>query len=273
MTSVRLAFRACIRLSVLIAPVSRQTGLLSESRAGVIVMNDKYLTAELAPAAATLAGLLASVAAGRLGGSGAVVGVADLPEDPLSRRASRRDKGLRRQDRPPGGRARFPSRLFVREILMFALRSPVRCRPWLPALFAGFIASLMLATLHAQKMATGPGLPALRLLLVQPCGGQQGALRKKSSSPAKNWTNRKPCTSISPCSGRCLAQPWPPRSNREKKAKQAVAANSYRFKVTLPARATRYSRRAHRHQVRHQQSVLSWSATARSSSKKSPTTM
>ncbi len=46
---------------------------------------------------------------GRCAGSarrGAVVGV-DLPEDPLSRRASRRQGGLRRQDRPPGGRARL----------------------------------------------------------------------------------------------------------------------------------------------------------------------
>ena len=69
-------------------------------------MNDKYRTAELAPAAATLADRPASVAAGRLAAPGAVVGV-DLPEDPLSRRASRRQGGLRHQDQPPGGRARL----------------------------------------------------------------------------------------------------------------------------------------------------------------------
>ena len=66
-------------------------------------MNDKYRTAELTPAAATLAGRPASVAAGR---PGAPVG-ADLPEDPLSRRASRRQGGLRHQHQPPGGRARL----------------------------------------------------------------------------------------------------------------------------------------------------------------------
>ena len=69
-------------------------------------MNDKYRTAELAPAAATLAGRPASVAAGRPAAPGAVVGV-DLPGDPLSRRASRRQGGLRHQDQPPGGRARL----------------------------------------------------------------------------------------------------------------------------------------------------------------------
>jgi MFS family permease len=66
-------------------------------------MNDKYRTAGLA---ATLAGRPASVAAGRLGAPGAVVGV-DLPEDPLSRRASRRAGGLRHRDQPPGGGARL----------------------------------------------------------------------------------------------------------------------------------------------------------------------
>jgi MFS family permease len=94
--------------------MSRQTGLLSEYGPGVIVMNQEWGTAELAPITATLVGQStgtrarrpAVTAAGRLGAPGAVVGV-DLPEDPLSRRASRRQGGLRRQDQPPGGRVRL----------------------------------------------------------------------------------------------------------------------------------------------------------------------
>jgi MFS family permease len=94
--------------------ISRQTGLLSEYGPGVIVMNQEWGTAELAPITATLVGQStgtrarrpAVTAAGRLGAPGAVVGV-DLPEDPLSRRASRRQGGLRHQDQPPGGRARL----------------------------------------------------------------------------------------------------------------------------------------------------------------------
>jgi MFS family permease len=94
--------------------MSRQTGLLSEYGPGVIVMNQEWGTAELAPITATLVGQStgtraprpAVTAAGRLGSPGAVVGV-DLPEDPLSRRARRRQGGLRHQDKPPGGRARL----------------------------------------------------------------------------------------------------------------------------------------------------------------------
>ena len=74
-------------------------------------MNQEWGTAELAPITATLVGQstgtrarrAAVTAAGRLGAPGAT-GV-DLPEDPLSRRASRRRGGLRHQDQPPGGRA------------------------------------------------------------------------------------------------------------------------------------------------------------------------
>jgi len=77
-------------------------------------MNQEWGTAELAPITATLVGQStgtraprpAVTAAGRLGAPGAVVGV-DLPEDPLSRRASRRTGGLSRQDQPRGGRARL----------------------------------------------------------------------------------------------------------------------------------------------------------------------
>jgi len=77
-------------------------------------MNQEWGTAELAPVTATPVGQSAgtrarrpaSVAAGRVGAPDAVVGV-DLPEDPLSRRASRRQGGLRHQDQPPGGRARL----------------------------------------------------------------------------------------------------------------------------------------------------------------------
>jgi MFS family permease len=77
-------------------------------------MNQEWGTAELAPVTATLVGQStgtrarrpAVTAAGRLGAPGAEVGV-DLPEDPLSRRASRRPGGLRHQDKPPGGRARL----------------------------------------------------------------------------------------------------------------------------------------------------------------------
>jgi MFS family permease len=77
-------------------------------------MNQEWGTAELAPVTATLVGQStgtrarrpAVTAAGRLGAPGAEVGV-DLPEDPLSRRASRRPGGLRHQDQPPGGRARL----------------------------------------------------------------------------------------------------------------------------------------------------------------------
>jgi MFS family permease len=75
-------------------------------------MNQAWGTAGLAPITATLVGQAtgtrarrpAVTAAGRLGAPGAAVGV-DLPEDPLSRLASRRRGGLRHQDRPPGGRA------------------------------------------------------------------------------------------------------------------------------------------------------------------------
>jgi MFS family permease len=77
-------------------------------------MNQEWGTAELAPVTATLVGQStgtrarrpAVTAAGRLGAPDAEVGV-DLPEDPLSRRASRRPGGLRHQDQPPGGRARL----------------------------------------------------------------------------------------------------------------------------------------------------------------------
>jgi MFS family permease len=77
-------------------------------------MNQEWGTAELAPITATLVGQStgtrarrpAVTAAGRLGAPGAAVGV-DLPEDPLSRRASRRQGGLRHQDQRPGGRARL----------------------------------------------------------------------------------------------------------------------------------------------------------------------
>jgi MFS family permease len=77
-------------------------------------MNQEWGTAELAPVTATLVGQStgtrarrpAVTAAGRLGAPGAEVGV-DLPEDPLSRRASCRPGGLRHQDKPPGGRARL----------------------------------------------------------------------------------------------------------------------------------------------------------------------
>jgi MFS family permease len=77
-------------------------------------MNQEWGTAGPVPITATLVGQStgtrarrpAVTAAGRLGAPGAVVGV-DLPEDPLSRRASRRQGGLRHQDRPPGGRARL----------------------------------------------------------------------------------------------------------------------------------------------------------------------
>jgi MFS family permease len=94
--------------------ISRQTGLLSEYRPGAIVMNQEWGTAELAPVTATPVGQSAGTrarrpavtAAGRLAAPGAVVGV-DLPDDPLSRRASRRQGGLRHQDQPPGGRARL----------------------------------------------------------------------------------------------------------------------------------------------------------------------
>jgi MFS family permease len=77
-------------------------------------MNQEWGTAELAPVTATLVGQStgtrarrpAVAAAGRLGAPGAAVGV-DLPEDPLSRRASRRQGGLRHQDQLRGGRARL----------------------------------------------------------------------------------------------------------------------------------------------------------------------
>jgi MFS family permease len=77
-------------------------------------MNQEWGTAELAPITATLVGQStgtrarrpAVTAAGRLGAPGAAVGV-DLPEDPLSRRASRRPGRLRHQDQPQGGRARL----------------------------------------------------------------------------------------------------------------------------------------------------------------------
>ena len=77
-------------------------------------MNQEWGTAELAPVTATPVGQSAGArarrpavtTAGRRGAPGAAAGV-DLPEDPLSRRASRRPGGLRHQDQPQGGRARL----------------------------------------------------------------------------------------------------------------------------------------------------------------------
>jgi MFS family permease len=90
-------------------------------------MNQDRGTTELAPPTGTRAGRRAAGAgagrrgaagagagrrgaagagAGRRGAAGAGAGL-DLPEDPLSRRASRRPGGLRRQGQPGGGRARL----------------------------------------------------------------------------------------------------------------------------------------------------------------------
>jgi len=65
-------------------------------------MNQDRGTTELAP----LTGTRAAAGGGRRGAPGAGAGL-DLPEDPLSRRASRRAGGLRRQGQPGGGRARL----------------------------------------------------------------------------------------------------------------------------------------------------------------------
>jgi Major Facilitator Superfamily len=86
--------------------MDRQTGLPSAYGPGVIVMNQDSGAAELAPATATRAGQRAATPAGRHGAPGTAVAL-DLPEDPLSRRASRRPGGLRRQGQPGGGRARL----------------------------------------------------------------------------------------------------------------------------------------------------------------------
>jgi len=69
-------------------------------------MNQDSGAAELAPATAARAGRRAATGADRRGAPGAAVAL-DLPEDPLSRRASRRPGGLRRQGQPGGGRARL----------------------------------------------------------------------------------------------------------------------------------------------------------------------
>jgi MFS family permease len=68
-------------------------------------MNQDRATTELAPLTGTRAGWRAAAGAGRRGAAAAGAGL-DLPEDPLSRRASRRAGGLRRQGQP-GGRARL----------------------------------------------------------------------------------------------------------------------------------------------------------------------
>src|SRR5712664_42511 len=71
--------------------MDRQTGLPNERGAGVI-MNQDCGTAELVPAAVKVTETPATPGAGV---------ALDLPEDPFSRRASRR------QARPGGGRARL----------------------------------------------------------------------------------------------------------------------------------------------------------------------
>src|ERR1700744_4647768 len=97
--------------------MDRQTGLPNKYGPGVIAMNQDRGTAELAPVTATLAGQPA--AAGPAAATGPAAGpaarrgtpragsVLDLPEDPLSRRAVRRQGGLRRPGQQHGGRGRL----------------------------------------------------------------------------------------------------------------------------------------------------------------------
>src|ERR1700744_5505834 len=101
--------------------MDRQTGLRNKYGPGVIAMNQDRGTAELAPVTATLAGQPAAAgpaaATGPTAGPAAVAAVRrgtpragsvlDLPEDPLSRRAVRRQGGLRRPGQQHGGRGRL----------------------------------------------------------------------------------------------------------------------------------------------------------------------
>src|ERR1700743_230152 len=101
--------------------MDRQTGLPNKYGPGVIAMNQDRGTAELAPLTATLAAQPA--AAGPAAATGPTAGpaaaaavrrgapragsVLDLPEDPLSRRAVRRQGGLGRPGQQHGGRGRL----------------------------------------------------------------------------------------------------------------------------------------------------------------------
>ncbi len=107
-------------------------------------------------------------------------------------------------------------------------------------LLAGLVLLLTPTALPAQPPAP-PGLPAPRLLLVLPCGGQQGATQEvvvtgQELDEPQTLHFNFPGVRVEPL-GAATGPMINPNPKKKKGGMQAPAANSFRFKVTLPAAA------------------------------------